>query len=220
MINILVVEDDNSLRTGIALGLGGGEYSVFGADCISEARNFISQAKPDLMILDINLPDGNGIDFLTELRRTSDIPVIILTANDMESDIVVGLESGADDYITKPFSLAVLRARVRNQLKKKTSMVCYKIDDFVFDFENMCFKVKEHEIELSKTEQKLLRVLIENKPSTVTREVLLDKVWGNTEFIEENALSVTVKRLRDKIDPKTEYIKTVYGLGYRWTVEK
>lgn len=220
MVNILVVEDDNSLRTGIALGLGGGEYSVCGADCISEARKFISQAKPNLMILDINLPDGNGIDFLTELRRTSDIPVIILTANDMESDIVVGLESGADDYITKPFSLAVLRARVRNQLKKKTSMVCYKIDDFVFDFENMCFKVKEHEIELSKTEQKLLRVLIENKPSTVTREVLLDKVWGNTEFIEENALSVTVKRLRDKIDPKTEYIKTVYGLGYRWTVEK
>ena len=141
----------------------------------------------------------------------------------MEMDIVTGLESGADDYITKPFSLAILRARVNTQLRKQpagTTKVI--IDEYVFDFEHMNFSDHGNPVELSKTEQKLLRLLVENRGQTLSREQLIDRVWTDgAEYVDENALSVTIKRLRDKLEPqpsKPQYIKTVYGLGYVWTV--
>ena len=177
------------------------------------------------MILDINLPDGNGLDFLKQLRKTSAIPVILLTANDMETDIVAGLESGADDYVTKPFSLAVLRARVNARLRAKETQAkeTLRIDDFCFDFSDMKFYKSDREIELSKTEQKLLKLLVSNPQITLERSLLLDRIWTDgAEYVDENALSVTVKRLRDKLEAnsaKPQYIKTVYGIGYVWAVK-
>ncbi|MDE6845214.1 MAG: response regulator transcription factor, partial [Lachnospiraceae bacterium] len=176
-----------------------------------------------LVLLDVNLPDGNGFDFLQEIKKNHDICVIMLTANDMETDIVAGLELGADDYITKPFSLAVLRARVETQLRRvQTNRASINteqiitVDDYCFNFTQMLFMHGEERIELSKTEQKLLRILVENQGITLTREQLLDRIWSmEAEFVDENALSVTVKRLRDKLDAQ-ERIKTVYGIGYRW----
>ena len=140
----------------------------------------------------------------------------------METDIVTGLELGADDYITKPFSLAVLRARVNARIRsvENKEFVGYQSERFMFNFQEMMYMVSEEQIELSKTEQKLLRMLIENKGITLERGVLIDRIWTDgAEYVDENALSVVIKRLRDKIEEvptKPQYIKTVYGIGYKW----
>ena len=222
MTKILVIEDDKKLNDGIKMALRSEEYEIIQSRSLEQARDAMKQDSFDLAILDLNLPDGNGLDFLTKLRKTSAMPVILLTANNLESDIVVGLELGADDYITKPFSLMVLRARVNVQLRKSSIVNGEKfiIDDFNFDFKKMQFYVKEEAIELSKTEQRLLRVLLDNKGATVCRSNLIDKVWsGDIEYVDEHTLTVSVKRLRDKLgenptEPK--YIKTIYGIGYSW----
>lgn len=225
MQRILLLEDDMALGNGIRLALQSETQQITLYRTLSEAREVVGQCAFDLMILDVNLPDGSGLDLLREVRKTSAVPIILLTANDMEMDIVTGLESGADDYITKPFSLAVLRARVNTQLRRSNSVktAAVAIDDFQFDFEHMEFRKQGYLIELSKTEQKLLRVLVENRGQTVSRATLIDRVWSDgAEYVDENALSVTVKRLRDKLEDtpsKPQYLKTVYGLGYTWAVK-
>ena len=150
------------------------------------------------------------------------VPVILLTANDTDLDIVDGLERGADDYITKPFSLSVLRARVNTQLRKQASNhknAPFHMDLFHFDFEAMTFYVGDSKVELSKTEQKLLRLLVENRGRTMTRGDLVDRIWTDgAEYVDENALSVTIKRLRDKLGAQ-KYIKTIYGIGYSWVTK-
>ena len=195
---------------------------LWAAALLWHCRKNLSANKFDLLILDINLPDGNGLDFLKFAKANYAIPVILLTANDMETDVVNGLEMGADDYITKPFSLAILRARVKNQLRHSagSKSVLYETSCFSFDFSAMKFAKNGVDVELSKTEQKLLRLLVENCGNTMPRSLLVDKVWTDgAEYVDENALSVTVKRLRNKLedDPsKPHYIKTVYGIGYMW----
>lgn len=189
---------------------------------IASARNKVATKTFDLIILDINLPDGNGLDFLCEIKQKQDIPIILLTANDMETDIVTGLEMGADDYITKPFSLAILRARVNIQLRKPIPQNRFNQYDFMFDFDKMEFYKNSVRIDLSKTEQRLLKILLDNKGRTIERSILIDRIWTDgAEYVDENALSVTIKRLRDKLEDKPsapKYIKTVYGLGYTWVV--
>lgn len=219
MINIAIIEDDKGLNNGIALALKQEDYRFYQYGALEEIRDIENM---DLVILDINLPDGNGFDFLKELRTRSDVPVIILTANDLETDEVMGLNLGADDYVTKPFSLMVLRARIEKLLLKgKRGGMLQKprrVGELELDFENMRFLKGGAPVELSKTEQRLLRILVENCGITMKRETLLDKVWTDgAEYVDENALSVTVKRLRDKLEDKdTKYIHTVYGIGYVW----
>lgn len=225
MKKVLLLEDDLALGQGICLALKSEGLQIDRFRLLSEARDQrISEYA--LLILDINLPDGSGLDYLRELRTNRcAVPVILLTANDMETDVVVGLESGADDYITKPFSLAILRARVNAQLRREQKWVSsvYQSDPFLFDFDHMVFQKSGLRIELSKTEQKLLRILLDNRGMTVSRTVLVDRIWSDgAEYVDENALSVTMKRLRDKLedDPsKPTYLKTVYGLGYTWAVK-
>lgn len=216
MTNIAIIEDDKGLNNGIALALKQENYQFHQYSTLKEAKNLENM---DLVILDLNLPDGNGLDFLKELRSRSDVPVIILTANDLETDEVMGLNLGADDYMTKPFSLMVLRARIEKLLNKgKTAAKLWRFGDLELDFDNMRFFKAGVQIELSKTEQKLLRLLVENHHITMKRETLLERVWSDgAEYVDENALSVTVKRLRDKLEEKDEkYIHTVYGIGYVW----
>ena len=222
MQRILIVEDDETLAQGLRLALRGPEVKITLCGTLAEAAEVFHHAPFHLVILDVNLPDGSGLDLLREIRQTSAAPVILLTANDLELDIVSGLESGADDYITKPFSLAVLRARVNAQLRRGVpeKSTVTTIDGFRFDFEHMEFFRDGQAVELSKTEQKLLRLLVENRGQTLSRAALMDRVWSDgAEYVNENALSVTVKRLRDKLEEtpsQPKYLKTVYGIGYTW----
>lgn len=224
MERVLLVEDDEALARGIGLALAAEAREIRTVASVREARAALRDAQ-DLIILDINLPDGSGLDLLRTLRAEGvQTPVMLLTANDMEMDEVIGLEAGANDYITKPFSLAVLRARVAVQLRggQAQQSAVLVLGPFRFDFEGMAFYRDGAPIVLSKSEQKLLRILVENRGHTVTRETLLERVWSDgAAFVDENALSVTVKRLRKKLeaDPShPEYLKTVYGLGYTWAV--
>jgi len=219
--NILLIEDDVSLSNGVKLALQSPDNTIIQCFSIKEVRQ-VDTASVSLIVLDINLPDGNGLDYLQELKIRYNVPIILLTANDMETDIVTGLELGADDYITKPFSLAVLRARVNARIRsvENKEFVGYQSERFMFNFQEMMYMVSEEQIELSKTEQKLLRMLIENKGITLERGVLIDRIWTDgAEYVDENALTVVIKRLRDKIEEvptKPQYIKTVYGIGYKW----
>jgi len=219
MKKILIVEDDSTLSAGLCRALKSEDIETVGTENLRTAREQLAESDFSLVILDVNLPDGNGFDFLPYIKKEYDIPVIMLTANDLETDIVAGLEAGADDYITKPFSLAVLRARVNTQLRKAVDRKitdCFVSGNYVFDFELMEFSVDGIPVELSKTEQKLLRILTDNAGITLSRDKLVDRIWTDgAEYVDENALSVTVKRLRDKLDAK-DSIKTVYGIGYMW----
>lgn len=228
MNHILIVEDDIALSNGIVLALKDNNCSFVQVYNVASANKEIQNKVYNLVILDVNLPDGSGLDFLKELRKkrnTLGLPVIVLTANDMETDIVTGFELGADDYITKPFSLMVLRARVGVQLRKgrRQTEDTVHIDGFSFAFEKMEFYKDGRPIELSKTEQKLLKTLVENRGNTVARSDLVDRIWTDgAEYVDENALSVTIKRLRDKLEAvpsAPDYIKTVYGIGYSWVVK-
>ncbi|MBQ4271889.1 MAG: response regulator transcription factor [Clostridiales bacterium] len=221
---LLIIEDDNELGKGLTSALKNDGKTVFCVSTLKDASDQLLVFRPDLILMDVNLPDGNGLDFLKEVKKSHpEIPVIMLTANDTDSDIVRGLELGADDYMTKPFSLSVLRARVNTQLRRngsRASEELFEVDGYSFDFSNMIFKKGEETFELSKTEQKILRILVANRGMTVKRDHLIDKVWTDgADYVDENALSVSIKRLRDKLGAK-DNIKTVYGLGYCWKAEK
>ena len=177
MKTIFLLEDDGALCRGIAMALSAPERAVTQADSIARAREALSGARFDLLILDINLPDGSGLELLRALRQEGDrTPAILLTANDLE------------------------------------------LDGFTFDFARLEFAKDGAPIDLSKTEQRLLRLLVENRGRTLPRELLLERVWDGGEFVDENALSVAVGRLRAKLGGAP--IKTVYGVGYTWEVGK
>lgn len=220
MKQLLIIEDDKDLNQGLCKALKEENRQVISCYHLQSAREQLACQRPALILLDLNLPDGNGLDLLREIKENHpQLPVILLTANDTDLDIVSGLEQGADDYITKPFSLAVLRARVNTQLRKteeRETNAVISIDAFLFDFSNLRFCVDGKAVELSKTEQKLLRLLVENRGTVMPRSTLVDRIWpGGADYVDENALSVTIKRLRDKLSAQN-YIKTVYGVGYSW----
>lgn len=220
MEQLLIVEDDKGLNQGLSKALKADNRQIISCQDLKTAREQLFCGSVSLVLLDINLPDGNGLDLLREIKEnTPDTPVIMLTANDTDMDIVDGLEQGADDYITKPFSLSVLRARVNTQLRKRSTTpkdTTIRIKNFCFDFTSMLFYVNDTKIELSKTEQRLLYLLVENRGQVMKRGELVDRIWTDgAEYVDENALSVTIKRLRDKLGAQ-KYIKTVYGIGYSW----
>ena len=222
MQKLLLLEDDIALGTGIRLALQNPDMQIVHCRTLASGKEEAAKGGYALMILDINLPDGSGLELLEQVRAAGNVPVMLLTAKDMETDVVAGLESGADDYVTKPFSLAILRARVNALLRRGTAAKsgCYTSGDYAFDFARMEFRKAGHSIELSKTEQRLLRLLVENRGQVLPRATLIDRIWTDgAEYVDENALSVTVKRLRDKLEntpSRPTQLKTVYGVGYMW----
>ena len=217
MKRIFLLEDDEALRRGVAMALEGPERRVEQAGSLRQGEKRLEEGWFDLLILDVGLPDGSGLELLGRLRRAGDrTPVILLTANDLETDVVAGLELGADDYVTKPFSLAVLRARVNSQLRREGDgqSLVVELPPFRFDFGSMAFTRAGRGVELSKTEQRLLKLLVDNRGQVLRRELLLERVWDGGDFVDENALSVAVRRLRAKLEDAP--IRTVYGLGYTW----
>ena len=181
MEQLLIVEDDIGLNQGLCKALKADARQIISCQDLKTAKEQLLCGGVSLILLDINLPDGSGLELLQEVKENMPgVPVILLTANDTDLDIVDGLERGADDYITKPFSLSVLRARVNTQLRKQASShknAPFHMDLFHFDFEAMTFYVGDSKVELSKTEQKLLRLLVENRGRTMTRGDLVDRIW-------------------------------------------
>jgi DNA-binding response OmpR family regulator len=223
---ILILEDDVALCKGIELALAAPERHFALCHSIREAMEALRDCSPNLFIVDVSLPDGSGLDFCAELRaKRYGTPLLMLTANDTELDVVRGLQSGADDYVTKPFSLAVLRARIDALLRRGAyASPVVATDGFMFDFEQARFEKRGKALELSRTEARLLRSLYVNRGQTVPRERLFELIWPDgAEYVDANALSVAIRRLRTKLEDEPsapKFIKTVHGIGYKWAIDQ
>lgn len=220
MKNILIVEDDKILNKGVSFFLNKEGYNVISAYTKEEGKIAILQNQIDFMLLDVNLPDGSGLDFCKEINDKMDFPVVFFTANDTEEDMIKGFECGCDDYIAKPFSIDVLKLKINVILKRKggESKNIFKYKDLKIDFDSRKVYKREEEIYLTVTEYKLLELLCKNKGRAMTKEILLDKLWDNNgNYVDENTLSVNIRRLRKKIEDDSknpEYIITLFGIGY------
>ncbi len=219
---ILAVEDDTALRQGIRHALTKEGFQVVLAGRLSEVKEALKE-RVDLVLLDVTLPDGDGRDYLLRLRKTNLIPVIFLTARNTERDMIRGFDAGADDYITKPFSVPLLVRRVKALLRRmegREEDARYRAGELEYDFKGKVLKRSGREIPLSKTERKILEILIENRNQVLTWELLLERVWdidGN--FVDKNTLSVNIARLREKIEDDRKnprWICNVFGIGYKW----
>lgn len=226
MNRILLVEDDLSLIAGLEFSLNKNGFQVEIARTVKEALSRYEKQKYDLLLLDLTLPDGSGFDICQRVRQTSAVPIIFLTAADEEVNIVMGLDIGGDDYITKPFKLNELVSRIqallrRARLTNREPTELKSNDLTVRLLESRVWKGKQ-EIELPAAEYRLLCLLMKNPNQVLTRETLLDRLWDhNGNFVDDNTLSVYVRRLRSKIenDPENpKFLLTVRGLGYRWSV--
>ena len=182
----------------------------------------LEKEKPDALILDLNLPDGDGIDLCKKVRERSDIPILILTARDMEVDEIMGLTSGADDYITKPFSVSVLKIRLQNILNRRQTRTGadtrLRSGELSLDTKTLHAFWGDEEIDLTMTEFRLLQYFLENKGQVLLKEQILQHVWdADGNFVEENTLSVNISRLRKKLGENR--IRTIQGMGYLWEDE-
>ena len=223
---ILIVEDDEMLNQGISFNFQMDGFNVLSSTTLKDAEEKIRNKDVDILLLDVNLPDGNGFDFCKKIRDIYLNPIIFLTACDMELDIITGLRIGADDYITKPFNLNILREKVfvvlRRYYKSNKVESTLKVGEFEFNFDKMSVLKNGDNVVLAPTEYKLLKKLVTSKGEVLTRQTLLETLWDNDEYIEEHALTVNINRLRNKIEDnpsKPKYIKTVYGIGYSWAGE-
>lgn len=221
MIKILIVEDDEKLARFVELELLHEGYEILKADNGRTGLEIAEKGEVDLVLLDIMIPQINGLEVLRRIRKTSDLPVIMLTARDAVMDKVSGLDAGADDYITKPFAIEELLARIRTALKKRT--VIEKIDTDIVSCRLLSLDKIRHkvmydntEIELTNREFSLLKVLIENKNIVLSRDILMEKVCGYDYIGETNVIDVYIRFLRTKIDDtfKIKIITTVRGVGY------
>lgn len=221
MVKILIVEDEEKIARFIELELKHEGYEVIKANNGRTGLEIAEKGEVDLVILDVMLPEINGLEVLRRIRKVSDIPVIMLTARDAVMDKVSGLDAGADDYVTKPFAIEELLARIRTALKKR--VVTVKKDVDVLSCGPLSLDKKKHkvvynntEIELTNREFTLLQILMENKNIVLTREVLIEKVCGYDYFGETNVIDVYIRFLRTKIDDvfNTKIITTVRGVGY------
>lgn len=219
---ILLLEDDDSLNHSISLKLKKEGYAVHRAFTVKEALSFFHNKNFSLIICDVSLPDGNGLDFCSRVRQESDVLFLFLTALDREEDIVAGYRQGADDYITKPFSMAALTAKVGALLKRFPTDAPKSIvsgDITLFPQEGRVVKGNQN-LALTAKEYSLLSFFMENPMRILSRNQLLEAIWdieGN--FVDENTLSVNIRRLREKIedDPSAPVIlKNIRGLGYIW----
>ena len=213
-MKILLVEDNNILAKGLIYSLEQKQYNVVHKLNIQETINYLIYNRPSLIILDISLPDGNGFELYTQKIKPQKIPTIFLTAKDDEDDIVKGLELGADDYITKPFSTRELIARINKILLKENKNYIVKVKDIEFDMDKMVITKNSKEIKLTSLELKILNLLFLNVNKVVKRDEIIEKIWewtGND--VNDNTVTVYLKRIREKVG--SDIIKTIKGIGYR-----
>lgn len=222
-MKVLIIEDDQGLRQGIAFSLAQEGYEVLQAQNGKEGYRLFLQEAPQGILLDLNLPDMDGNDLCRKIRESSQVPILMLTARDMETDEIMGLSSGADDYMTKPFSVAVLKLRLEKLLGRKgekTKSHILSSGDIVMDTDLIKVWKAQQEMECSVTEFKILKYFLENKNQVLTQNQILEAVWDREgKFVNPNTLQVNIGRLRKKIeeDPsRPRFIKTIHGIGYIW----
>ncbi len=218
---ILLIEDDRDLNAGLAYDLEMEHYNVFSAFTLAEGQSILDSGTPDLILLDGNLPDGDGFDFCRKVKSKQEIPVIFLTARDMEQEEMQGFDCGADDYITKPFKMPILHRRIQAALRKtgaREERSLYDDGYLRIDFDQMTAVRDNETLTMTPTEFKILRLLIVNADKVLTKRLLLEKIWDSSgNFVDEHAVAVNINRLRKKIEAQDHvYIKTLYGVGYQW----
>ena len=224
MIKILMIEDDSTIAFGVKYALEQEGIKIDISKDLESGRFNINENTYDLILLDVMLPDGNGYDFCKEIRKMNNTPIIFLTACDDEVNVVMGLDLGGDDYITKPFRVRELISRIkavvrRNKGEDKSKKVLKYGDLSIHTLEARVFKGSE-EVFLTSVEYKLLLILIQNENIVLSRNQILEKLWDVTyDFINDNTLTVYIKRLREKIEDDSSnphHIITVRGIGYKW----
>lgn len=227
MKNILLVEDDRAVALAVIYSLKKEGFTVNHAPNLKTAREILDDSI-DIILLDLMLPDGDGYELCTEIREAqNDIPIIFMTACDEESNVVLGLDLGADDYVTKPVKIRELVSRINAVLRRKGKLVREAEDRQIIKSESIAIDIGAHivtkngqDLALTLSEYKLLLLLVENSPNVLTREMMLEKLWDSEgNFIDANALSVYIKRLREKVEDDSKnpnFIITVRGVGYKW----
>lgn len=217
---LLIIEDDIDLREGLHFSFTGDGYAVSDVGNMKEGLQEIRKGTYDLVLLDCNLPDGSGFELCKEVRQFSTIPIIMLTARDTEMDEIKALDLGVNDYLSKPFSLGVLKARVKRILNERTETTKLCSGNIVIDKSTCKVYKNEDEVFLSKLEYRLLLYLIENKNHVLSKEQILSRIWDSEgKYVDNNTVSVNISRLRTKIESDAsdqKHIKTVHGVGYIW----
>lgn len=224
MKKILLVEDNNSISDGIKYAIKKEQFYIEISETVEKAKQYIDSNHYDLILLDIVLPDGNGLELYKYIKLKNDIPIIFLTAKDSEDDIVGGLDLGAEDYIIKPFRMRELMSRIKGVFRRSEVTSVISIGNIRFDERNNIICKNDEKINLTALEYKLMNILVENRGKLVTREYLLSITWDiSSNFVNDNTLTVYMKRLREKIedDPnQPKIIKTIRGIGYKIESDK
>lgn len=223
-MNILLVEDDEAIGLGIEYSLKGEGFNVIRKKTVKDGIKSYDEDKIDLVLLDVGLPDGTGYEVCSHIRNKLQTPIIFLTACDDEVNVVMGLEMGGDDYITKPFRIRELIARIRAVIRRhnisEDNGYNLKSEDILLKMKDAKVYVRGEEINITPMDYKLLLYFMQNSGQVLTRGQLLNKLWDEGgEFVDDNTLSVYIKRLREKLEKdssKPEYISTVRGMGYKW----
>ena len=217
---LLIIEDDTDLREALSFSFSGDGYDITEVGSKREGLREIEKGLYDIVLLDCNLPDGTGFELCKEVRSYSNVPIIMLTARDTELDEIQALELGVNDYLSKPFSLGVLKARMKRILQEKVETAKIVTGSLSVDQSSCKVWKRGEEIPLSKLEYRLLLYLIENKNHILSKDQILEKIWdSNGKYVDNNTLSVNISRLRTKIEDDASnpvHMKTVHGIGYIW----
>ncbi|MDO5520926.1 MAG: response regulator transcription factor [bacterium] len=218
MKKLAIIEDNVKLRGELVTFFCNNHFNV---ECVTEFERIVDEVmriQPDLILLDLNLPNTDGLYVCQELRKVSDLPIVIMTARNTEVDELISMTYGADDFVTKPFNTQILLARVNNIFRRmeKSSKNQIAMDGFLFDLAKSCILVKDEEIELTKNEMKILSVLIEHKGAIVSRDTMISALWDSDMFVDDNTLTVNINRLRKKLEEAglKQVIETKRGQGY------
>ena len=217
-LRILTIEDESNIRRFVKLALETEGYEVFEADGLKRGLIEAGTRRPDLVVLDLGLPDGDGLDFITDLRNWSDIPVIVLSARNSEHDKISALDAGADDYVPKPFGMMELLARVRALLRRsggKQSQAEYAVGPLYVCPARHVVRVNGQDVTLTLKEYEVLKMLLENQDVVLTRDQLLNRIWGYSFDGESRTVDVHIRTLRQKLMEAGELIETVRGVGYK-----
>jgi len=213
-MEILLIEDHENIISGLSYAFKKNNYNLISKTTIKDSLEYLSTNKPEIIILDVSLPDGNGFDLYETFIKEKNIPVIFLTARDDENDVIKGLNLGAEDYMTKPFSTKELLVRVNKIILRNKKISIIKVKDVSFDLDKMIVCKNNDIVELSSLELKILHLLFINIGKVVSRNTILEKIWewtGND--VDDHTITVYLKRIREKLG--TDIIVTIKGIGYR-----